>query len=131
MDDGGGGQGGRGTPPDGVRRPVDRRLPHRQDREKPPTLRTGDDPPPPAREQLPLPRRRRQAHLEPQLRNPGGGDAGTPFSAFSAQNDKPTDSTQDATQDATVPTTGPDAAAAFHSATRRGRMRRRTRFFEG
>ena len=112
MDDGGGGQGGRGTPPDGVRRPVDRRLPHRQDREKPPTLRTGDDPPPPAREQLP---------------NPGGGDAGTPFSAFSAQNDKPTDTTQDAT----VPTTGPDAAAAFHSATRRGRMRRRTRFFEG
>ncbi|WP_433272515.1 hypothetical protein ACQPZA_19620 [Pseudonocardia xinjiangensis] len=127
MDDGGGGQGGRGTPPGGARRPVDRRLPHRQDREKPPTLRTGDDPPPPAREQLPLPRRRRQAHLEPQLRNPGGGDAGTPFSAFSTTNDKPAESSPDAT----VPTTGPDAAAAFHSATRRGRMRRRPRFFEG
>jgi hypothetical protein len=104
---------------------VDRRLPHRQDREKPPTLRTGDDPPPPAREQLPLPRRRRQAHLEPQLRNPGGGDAGTPFSAFTT-NDKPADA-----PDATMPPGGPDAAAAFHSATRRGRIRRRPRFFEG
>ncbi|NMH80499.1 hypothetical protein HF577_25865, partial [Pseudonocardia xinjiangensis] len=79
------------------------------------------------REQLPLPRRRRQAHLEPQLRNPGGGDAGTPFSAFSTTNDKPAESSPGAT----VPTTGPDAAAAFHSATRRGRMRRRPRFFEG
>jgi hypothetical protein len=39
---------------------------------------------PPAREQLPLPRRRRQAHLEPQLREPGGSGDGTPFSAFSA-----------------------------------------------
>jgi hypothetical protein len=127
MDDGGGGQGGRGTPPGGAWRPVDRRQPHRQDREKPPTLRTGDDPPPPAREQLPLPRRRRQAHLEPQLRNPGGGDAGPPFSAFSTQNDKPAETGPDAT----VPTGGPDAAAAFHSATRRGRMRRRPRFREG
>jgi hypothetical protein len=39
---------------------------------------------PPAREQLPLPRRRQQAHLEPQLRERGGSGTGTPFSAFSA-----------------------------------------------
>jgi hypothetical protein len=37
---------------------------------------------PPAREQLPLPRRRQQAHLEPQLRERRGAGEGTPFSAF-------------------------------------------------
>jgi hypothetical protein len=42
------------------------------------------DGPPPAREQLPLPRRQRQAHIEPHLRAPGEGEAGTPFAAFSA-----------------------------------------------
>jgi hypothetical protein len=40
------------------------------------------DGPPPARERLPLPRRRRQSHLEPQLRMPGGVGNGTPFAAF-------------------------------------------------
>jgi hypothetical protein len=46
-------------------------------------LHTGpDDPPPPRREQLPLPRRTQQAHLEPQLRTPGSGGSGTPFTAF-------------------------------------------------
>ncbi|MHA6625472.1 hypothetical protein ACU61A_08600 [Pseudonocardia sichuanensis] len=40
------------------------------------------DGPTPAREQLPLPRRRRQSHLEPQLRTPGSPGAGTPFTAF-------------------------------------------------
>jgi hypothetical protein len=45
---------------------------------------------PPAREQLPLPRRRRQAHIEPQLRERGGAGDGTPFSAFSAFSPSPT-----------------------------------------
>ena len=37
---------------------------------------------PPSREQLPLPRRHGQSHLEPQLREPGGAGSGTPFEAF-------------------------------------------------
>lgn len=37
---------------------------------------------PPRREQLPLPRRDGQTHLEPQLREPGGTGSGTPFAAF-------------------------------------------------
>ena len=40
------------------------------------------DPPPPRREQLPLPRRSQQDHLEPQLREPGGSGEGTPFLPF-------------------------------------------------
>jgi hypothetical protein len=40
------------------------------------------DGPTPAREQLPLPRRRRQSHIEPRLRTPGGTSTGTPFAAF-------------------------------------------------
>ncbi|MCY7343475.1 MAG: hypothetical protein LH603_16995, partial [Pseudonocardia sp.] len=43
-----------------------------------------DDPAPPRREQLPLPQRARQAHIEPQLREPGGKGEGTPFDAFTA-----------------------------------------------
>lgn len=43
----------------------------------------------PAREQLPLPRRRQQAHIEPQLREPNGAGAGTPFSAFSTPHADP------------------------------------------
>lgn len=39
---------------------------------------------PPRREQLPLPRRDGQSHLEPQLREPGGAGSGTPFEAFDA-----------------------------------------------
>lgn len=37
---------------------------------------------PPRREQLPLPRRDGQSHLEPQLREHGGAGSGTPFEAF-------------------------------------------------
>ncbi|HYH30484.1 MAG TPA: hypothetical protein VD903_08870, partial [Pseudonocardia sp.] len=43
------------------------------------------DGPTPAREQLPLPRRRRQSHLEPQLRHPGSPGTGTPFTPFAAE----------------------------------------------
>ncbi|MDN5933601.1 MAG: hypothetical protein L0I24_21460 [Pseudonocardia sp.] len=39
---------------------------------------------PPSREQLPLPRREGQSHLEPQLREPGGAGSGTPCEAFDA-----------------------------------------------
>jgi hypothetical protein len=74
------------------------------------------DGPPPAREQLPLPRRRRQSHLEPQLRTPGGAGSGTPFAAFAA------DSRDDSAA------TGPnDRVAAFHAGTRRGRGNARAR----
>lgn len=68
------------------------------------------DGPPPDREQLPLPRRQRQAHLEPHLRTPGSPGAGTPFAAFTAE---------DAPDPARTPP--PDRAAAFHAGTRRGR----------
>jgi len=132
MNDVGGGQGGRGASGGGARRPVDRRLSHHQDRDKPPVLRTGDDPPPPAREQLPLPRRRRQAHLEPQLRNPGSNEAGTPFAAFTTQAPAAEETPrEDAPPEPGTPPGGSDVAAAFHSATRRGRLHRRPQFFEG
>ena len=67
------------------------------------------DGPTPEREQLPLPRRDRQSHLEPQLRTPGGTGSGTPFAAFAAE--------------AADPTRNPpaDRAAAFHAGARRGR----------
>ncbi|WP_346277815.1 hypothetical protein [Pseudonocardia sp.] len=82
-------------------------------------LRTADDPPPPAREQLPLPRRRQQAHLEPQLRNPGDAGTGTPFAAFAGESSNEDDAPADDTSAET------DLAAAFLAATRR---RRRYRF---
>ena len=68
------------------------------------------DGPTPAREQLPLPRRQRQSHLEPHLRAPGDGVSGTPFAAFADDSaaDSPT-------------STSTDRAAAFHSGARRGR----------
>lgn len=68
-----------------------------------------DDPPPPTREQLPLPRRAGQSHLEPQLRTPGSAGDGTPFAAFAApvSGRRPEDER--------------DAAAAFHEGTQRGR----------
>ncbi|HZG92889.1 MAG TPA: hypothetical protein VEZ42_21985, partial [Pseudonocardia sp.] len=62
-----------------------------------------EDPLPPAREQLPLPRRRQQAHLEPQLREPNGAGAGTPFSAFTTPHPAPA-------RDGLTPT-GPPAAS--------------------
>lgn len=48
-------------------------------------LRSDPDDPPPRREQLPLPRRAGQTHLDPRLRTPGDPDAGTPFEAFEPQ----------------------------------------------
>ncbi|QYN39736.1 hypothetical protein K1T35_22590 [Pseudonocardia sp. DSM 110487] len=51
-------------------------MTHPDDMPEPP------DGPTPAREQLPLPRRRRQSHIEPQLRTPDGTSTGTPFAAF-------------------------------------------------
>jgi hypothetical protein len=57
-----------------------------------PRPRSTEDPLPPAREQLPLPRRRQQAHLEPQLRERGGSGDGTPFAAFTPTvTDQPSD----------------------------------------
>ncbi|WP_219413603.1 hypothetical protein [Pseudonocardia nigra] len=72
------------------------------------------DPPPPAREQLPLPRRRQQAHLEPQLRTPGGAGSGTPFAAFAADEPASPQPRSAATE----------RAAAFRAATRRGQAAR-------
>jgi hypothetical protein len=71
------------------------------------------DGPTPAREQLPLPRRQRQSHLEPHLRTPGGDASGTPFAAFA--DDGAADSTTSTSADRA------DRAAAFHSGARRGR----------
>lgn len=61
---------------------------------------------------VPLPRRREQAHLEPQLREPGGAGAGTPFGAFAGP---PADAP--AEPDASTPPAG-SRAAAFRAATR-------------
>jgi hypothetical protein len=47
-----------------------------------PLRREPIDPPPPLREQLPLPRRRGQEHLAPQLRTLEESDTGTPFAPF-------------------------------------------------
>ena len=66
----------------------------------------------------PLPRRSRQHHLEPQLREPGGNGDGTPFAAF-----------EDRDPDAPVPDTDRDtgevgtSAAAFQRGTGRGPVR--------
>lgn len=76
-----------------------------------------NDPPPPLREQLPLPRRRGQEHLAPQLRTPGDTDTGTPFAAFT-----PSIPGQRTAADR-------DTAADFQNGSRqaRGRTRRRRR----
>lgn len=65
---------------------------------------------PPSREQLPLPRRDGQTHLEPQLREPGGAGSGTPFEAFD------TDDTPD--PDPAAPRSG-ERMARFRDAVRR------------
>jgi hypothetical protein len=108
------------------------------------------DGPPPARERLPLPRRRRQAHLEPQLRTPGGAGSGTPFAAFGSPPSLPpapapppasADRAERAdlverTDRFEIPNrlgraaASPDRlgrAAAFHAGTRRGRSAGRSR----
>jgi hypothetical protein len=82
-----------------------------------PTLPDG---PTPAREQLPLPRRKRQSHIEPQLRTPGGAGSGTPFAAFAA--DGAPDPARNATTECCT-----DRAAAFHAGTHRGRGGRQHR----
>ena len=78
------------------------------------------DGPTPAREQLPLPRRRRQSHIEPQLRTPGGTGSGTPFAAFA------TDGAPEPTRNAPAERRergrqADRAAAAFHAGAHRGR----------
>jgi hypothetical protein len=74
-----------------------------------------NDPPPPAREQLPLPRRRQQAHIAPQLRTPNEAETGTPFMAFTANQPGP------------VPPVDRDLPREFQSGSRQGRrdVRRR------
>ena len=76
--------------------------------------RSADDPPPPRREQLPLPRRSQQGHLEPQLRVPGSGGDGTPFAPFTGAAPDP----------APVRVTPGEAPAAFRAGTTRGRADR-------
>lgn len=75
---------------------------------------TPPDGPTPAREQLPLPRRQSQSHLEPQLREPGGTGSGTPFAAFTA--DGAAEPARNVSADRCA-----DRAAAFHAGARRGR----------
>jgi hypothetical protein len=101
------------TRPDGLGGPPDR-----------PVLRTAQDPPPPDREQLPLPRRTQQAHLEPQLRTRGGAGSATPFAAFAV--DGPVEAAADSRGGAGAGSrddrTGrAGRAAAFHAGARRGR----------
>jgi hypothetical protein len=79
------------------------------------------DGPTPAREQLPLPRRRRQAHIEPQLRTPGGTGTGTPFAAFGAESATASEATRTASADRCELSRQADRAAAFHAGAHRGR----------
>lgn len=72
------------------------------------------DGPTPAREQLPLPRRQRQSHLEPRLRTPSSQGSGTPFAAFT--DDEPAEPTATIAPDRCA-----DRAAAFHAGAHRGR----------
>jgi hypothetical protein len=86
----------------------------------PDDMPTPPDGPTPAREQLPLPRRRRQSHIEPQLRIPGGAGSGTPFAAFAA--DGAPEPTRTNSSECCA-----DRAAAFHAGTHRGRHNERRR----
>lgn len=83
------------------------------------------DGPTPAREQLPLPRRRRQSHIEPQLRTPGGTGSGTPFTAFVADGDPEAAGT--AASDCRERNMPAGRAAAFHAGAHRGRGKERDR----
>ncbi len=78
---------------------------------------SGGGPLPPRREQLPLPRRDGQSHLEPQLREPGGAGSGTPFQAFE-------DSDRDAPAAPAAGVGSGEVAAVFRAATRRTRSPR-------
>jgi len=91
---------------------------------------------------LPLPRRSAQAHIEPQLRQPGGSGTATPFNPFAAPDEagdgKAGHSTNldgkkaDGKRGDTAPepaddpkgTTASTPAAAFKKGTRQGRRRR-------
>ena len=84
----------------------------------PDDMPTPPDGPTPDREQLPLPRRQRQSHLDPQLRTPGSAGSGTPFAAFTA------DGAPEAAG-GTPPECCTDRAAAFHAGTHRGREHHR------
>ena len=78
------------------------------------------DGPTPAREQLPLPRRRRQSHIEPQLRTPGSTGSGTPFAAFGV--DAAPEATRNAPTERWEHSRQADrAAAAFPAGAPRGR----------
>lgn len=77
--------------------------------------RPDDGPLPVRREQLPLPRRDEQTHLEPQLRERDGAGSGTPFTAFGADDRAPR---SDAVADAGGPAPT-SRVAAFRAATRR------------
>jgi hypothetical protein len=86
---------------------------------------TPPDGPTPAREQLPLPRRQRQSHIEPQLRTPGGTGSGTPFAAFAA--DGAPEPARNTSPECRERGRQADRAAAFHAGTHRGRGNRRRR----
>lgn len=95
-----------------------------------PDLRTPGEPLPPAREQLPLPRREQQSHLEPQLREPLSPGHGTPFVAFAESATTPMPRQRPARGDASAEATAElparsgsaaDRAAEFRTAAQRGR----------
>lgn len=88
-------------------------MTHQDDTPKPP------DGPTPAREQLPLPRRRRQSHIEPQLLAPDSTGTGTPFAAFGA--DGAPEPTRDVSPECCEQGRQADRAAAFHAGAHRGR----------
>ena len=113
--------------PTGADRASRRVVSRRPDGAEPPVPSIEDDPPPPAREQLPLPRRNRQGHLEPQLRVPGGAGDGTPFVAFLPPPFAPPTAPRTADRPDEEPPEGSARAAAiaraaaFRAATWRGR----------
>lgn len=86
------------------------------------TDRDGDEPLPPPREQLPLPRRDVQTHLEPQLREQHGAGTGTPFAAFgtdgSAQHRPEPDAASNSGSNSGSGSGSGERAAAFRAATR-------------
>jgi hypothetical protein len=93
----------------------DRRRDDRDELPVHPLHNVPNDPPPPRREQLPLPRRRGQQHLAPQLRRPEETETGTPFSAF----------TPSIPGQRTAPDR--DTAAEFQNGSRQARSRTRGR----
>src|SRR3954466_11582194 len=68
---------------------------------------------PPSGAANPLPRRSAQAHIEPQLRTPGGAGTGTPFTPFGPDSDPAPAAPEDEADTS--------AAADFHGGTNRSR----------